>query len=226
MSGFKWGWRTTGAGITMEPPNIFIGWRIDFLPVPWFPRRAISRDWRFGRETTASRPRIFLKPWPLPIPSPHGPRALAAAALVRLERDDPQGAREALQRFLTGYPDQVWAPQVRGAFALLAGYEELPQKSEVLAGVLSGILPGAGYAYAGDYATGFMSLLVNGAFIAGTWTAFAQGLDALGVLAGGMGLPFYIGNIYGSAQAARKWNQQTLRQAREPIYSALRFVFE
>ncbi len=158
--------------------------------------------------------------------TPYGPRALAAAALVRLERDDPQGARKALQRFLTRYPDQVWAPQVQGAFDLLAGYEELPQKSEVLAGILSGILPGAGYAYAGDYATGFMSLLVNGAFIAGTWTAFAQGLDALGVLAGGIGAPFYIGNIYGSALAARKWNQQTLRQAREPIYSALSFVFE
>jgi len=160
-----------------------------------------------------------------PVP-PYGPRALAAAALVRLERDDPQGARKALQRFLTGYPDQVWVPQVRGAFDLLAGYEELPQKSEVLAGILSGILPGAGYAYAEDYATGFMSLLVNGAFIAGTWTAFAQGLDALGVLAGGVGVPFYIGNIYGSVQAARKWNQQTRRQAREPVYSALSFVFE
>jgi outer membrane protein assembly factor BamD (BamD/ComL family) len=157
---------------------------------------------------------------------PYGPRALAAAALVCLERDDPQVARKALQRFLTRYPDQVWVPQVQGAFDLLAGYEELPQKSEVLAGILSGILPGAGYAYAGDYATGFMSLLVNGAFIAGTWTAFAQGLDALGVLAGGIGAPFYIGNIYGSALAARKWNQQTLRQAREPIYSALGFVFE
>jgi tetratricopeptide (TPR) repeat protein len=159
-------------------------------------------------------------------PSPYGPRALAAAALVLLERDDPQGARKTLQRSLTAYPDQVWVPQVQGAFDLLAGYEELPQKSEVLAGVLSGILPGAGYAYAGDYATGFMSLLVNGAFIAGTWTAFAQGLDALGVLAGGIGVPFYIGNIYGSALAARKWNQQTLRQARDPIYSALSFVFE
>ena len=31
-------------------------------------------------------------------------------------------------------------------------------------------------------AAGFMSLLVNGALIAGTWTAFAQGLDALGIL--------------------------------------------
>jgi outer membrane protein assembly factor BamD (BamD/ComL family) len=159
-------------------------------------------------------------------PSPDAPRSLGAAALIRLEEDDPQGSRDTLQRFLETYPDHPWVERVREAEALLIEYQSLPEKSEVLAGILSAILPGAGYAYTGELATGFMSLAVNGAFIAATWTAFAQGLEAVGILAGGVGLPFYIGNIYGSALAARKWNQTVKNQARAKIYSALDFVFE
>jgi TolA-binding protein len=158
--------------------------------------------------------------------SDYAPRALAAKALIQLEEDDPQGAGQTLDLFLRVYPDHARAEQVREAGRLLVEYQTQPQKSEVLAGVLSGILPGAGYAYAGEFATGFMSLGVNGVFIAATWTAFAHGLEALGVLAGGVGLPFYIGNIYGSALAARKWNQAVKIQARAPILATLDFVFE
>lgn len=158
--------------------------------------------------------------------SPYAPSALAAMAMILMEEEDPRGAGEALEKFLKTYPDHPRADRVREAEVLLAGYLSLPQKSEILAGVLSGILPGAGYVYAGELATGFMSLAVNGAFIAATGTALAHGLEALGVLAGGVGLPFYIGNIYGSALAVRKWNQAVRRQARDHIYSALNFVFE
>ncbi|MBI5584884.1 MAG: tetratricopeptide repeat protein [Deltaproteobacteria bacterium] len=154
------------------------------------------------------------------------PRALAAAALIHLEEDDPRGAGEALDLFLARYPEHPRAEKVQEADRLLADYRSLPQKSEVLAGILSGILPGAGYAYAEEFATGFLSLGVNGAFVAATWTAFAQGLEAVGILAGGVGLPFYIGNIYGSVLAARKWNQAVKKQARNPVQAALDFVFE
>jgi TolA-binding protein len=158
--------------------------------------------------------------------SPQAPRALAAAALIRLEDEDVAGAREYLRKWLEVYPDHPWGERVKQADTLLLEYQSLPEKSEVLAGSLSAILPGAGYAYAGDWATGAMSLAVNGAFIAATWTALAQGLEAVGILAGGVGLPFYIGNIYGSVLAARKWNQAVKKKARDPIYSALEFVFD
>jgi hypothetical protein len=71
-----------------------------------------------------------------------------------------------------------------------------------------------------------MSLGVNGAFVAATWGAMANGLEAVGILAGGVGLPFYIGNIYGSVLAARKWNLAVKKQARDPVYADLDFVFE
>jgi hypothetical protein len=159
-------------------------------------------------------------------PDDQAPRSLAALALLRLEGDDPRGARERLQRFAAAYPDHPWAEKVRVADSRLEAYESLPQKSEVLAGVLSGILPGAGYAYAEEFATGFMSLGVNGAFVTATWAAFANGLEAVGILAGGIGLPFYIGNIYGSVLAARKWNLAVKKQARDSIFGDLDFVFE
>jgi outer membrane protein assembly factor BamD (BamD/ComL family) len=156
----------------------------------------------------------------------YAPHALAAIALIRLEADDPDGAGETLDLFLSRYPDDPHTEQVRAARSLVAEYRSLPQKSEVLAGILSGIIPGAGYAYAEEFATGFMSLGVNGAFVAATWAAFANGLEAVGILAGGVGLPFYLGNIYGSALAARKWNQAVKGQARAPVFAALDFVFD
>ncbi|MCU0578552.1 MAG: tetratricopeptide repeat protein [Desulfobacterota bacterium] len=159
-------------------------------------------------------------------PNDQAPRALAALALLRLEGDDVRGAREALQRFTAGHADHAWGPRVREAEAGLAAYEGLPQKSEVLAGILSGILPGAGYAYAEEFATGFMSLGVNGAFVTAAWAAFANGLEAVGILAGGIGLPFYIGNIYGSVLSARKWNLAVKKQARDLAFTTLDFVFE
>jgi tetratricopeptide (TPR) repeat protein len=158
--------------------------------------------------------------------SVYAPRALAAVALIRLEADDPNGAEEALALYLSRYPDHPHSEQVRAARQLVVEYRSLPQKSEVLAGILSGIIPGAGYAYAEEFATGFMSLGVNGVFIGATWTAFANGLEAVGILAGGVGLPFYIGNIYGSVLAARKWNQAVKGQARVPVFAALGFVFD
>ncbi|HMK64328.1 MAG TPA: tetratricopeptide repeat protein [Thermodesulfobacteriota bacterium] len=158
--------------------------------------------------------------------SVYAPRALAAIALIRLEADDPKGTEEALDLFGSRYPDNPHLEQVRAARHLVTEYRSLPQKSEILAGILSGIIPGAGYAYAEEFATGAMSLGVNGAFIGATWTAFANGLEAVGILAGGIGLPFYIGNIYGSALAVRKWNQAVKVQGQVPIFAALDFVFD
>jgi tetratricopeptide (TPR) repeat protein len=198
-----------------------------FPASPLFPRSRYLEGlavWK-GKDRAGAE-RIFEELAAAGPPNDQAPRALAALALLRLEGDDPRGARERLQCFGAAYPDHPWAAKVREADSRLEAYESLPQKSEVLAGVLSGILPGAGYAYAEEFATGFMSLGVNGAFVAATWAAFANGLEAVGILAGGIGLPFYIGNIYGSVLAARKWNLGVKKQARDPVYTALDFVFE
>ncbi len=153
--------------------------------------------------------------------SPFAPRALAAWSLMELDRDDPPAAADLLQRFITDYPDHPGIAQVREACSLLAQYEDLPQKSEVLAGILSAVLPGAGYVYAGRYGDGLTSFLINGLFIAGTVTAVNNDWLPAAGLSGGIGLPFYLGNIYGSANAAKKWNRAMKSDMRGRIDAAL-----
>ena len=154
------------------------------------------------------------------------PAAMAAAALTELDRGNTEAAGALLHRFVATYPDHPKIERVGEAISLLEGYADLPQKSMMLASIMSAVLPGAGYAYAGDYGTAFMSFVVNGAFIAGAWTAFAQELYAVGALVAGVGVPFYAGNIYGSALAVKKWNYAVKQEARDRIYAALDFVFE
>ena len=71
---------------------------------------------------------------------------------------------------------------------------------------------------------GFISWLVTG-IIAGTITALNQENYAVAVIAGGIGLPFYVGNIYGSANAAKKWNLGVRKEVRNKIYVTLDFSF-
>jgi hypothetical protein len=42
---------------------------------------------------------------------------------------------------------------------------------------------------------------------------------------GGIGLPFYVGNIYGSANAATKWNIGVRKELREKIAVSLDYRF-
>jgi putative component of membrane protein insertase Oxa1/YidC/SpoIIIJ protein YidD/TM2 domain-containing membrane protein YozV len=78
------------------------------------------------------------------------------------------------------------------------------ERSPALAGVLGGILPGAGYLYAGRPATASASLLINGLFF---WTAFDfikgryYGAAATSIV---LGSGFYFGNIRGSIIAVQQ----------------------
>jgi len=153
--------------------------------------------------------------------SGYAPRALVAKALLDLDRGDAVTARHDLERFLAVYPGHPGEARVREALPLLSEYENLPQKSELLAGILSAILPGSGYVYAGRYGDGLTAFLLNGLFIAGTVTAVQNAWYPAAGLTGGIGLPFYLGNIYGSANAARRWNVAVRREVRARIAASL-----
>jgi hypothetical protein len=83
-----------------------------------------------------------------------------------------------------------------------------PQDSisiDKVAGVMSALIPGSGHIYAGHYGYGITAFFLNGLFIAGTVTAVRQENYAVAGVVGVIGLPFYIGNIYGAANAATKY---------------------
>jgi len=158
--------------------------------------------------------------------SGYAPRALAAASLVALDEDKPDISRAGFKRFVDRYPGNPGAENVNMALALLDRYQDRPQKSPVLAGFLSAVLPGSGYMYAEHYGDGVTAFLINGLFIAGAATGFHQENYAVGTIVAGIGLPFYFGNIYGSANAARKWNLGVRNQSVEKIHLTLSPLFE
>ncbi|HSD94393.1 MAG TPA: tetratricopeptide repeat protein [Syntrophales bacterium] len=153
--------------------------------------------------------------------SEYAPRSLVAICLAALDENKAEVSRQALRRFLDRYPGHPGEENVREAAALIDRYQELPEKSPVLAGVMSAILPGSGYIYAEHYGDGITAFLINGLFIAGTITAIHQENYAVAGIVGGVGVPFYLGNIYGSANAAKKWNLAARDEITRKIHSTL-----
>jgi len=153
-------------------------------------------------------------------------RALVARSLLELDRGDTARAAGDLELFLATFPEHPEKQRVQEALTLVRDYENLPQKSEILAAVLSAILPGSGYVYAGQYGDGLSAFLLNALFIAGTVAAVNNELYATSALTGGIGLPFYIGNIYGSANAVKKYNNSIKRELRAKITAALYAIID
>ncbi|MCH8331154.1 MAG: hypothetical protein IH946_07210 [Bacteroidetes bacterium] len=86
--------------------------------------------------------------------------------------------------------------------------QDLKLKKAGLAGTMSVIIPGAGKVYAGFWKDGLMSFIFTGM---SAWQAY-RGFERRGTssvygwIFAGFGTGFYLGNIYGSVKAAKKWN--------------------
>jgi tetratricopeptide (TPR) repeat protein len=153
--------------------------------------------------------------------SEYAPRSLVVICLAALDENKAEVSRQALKRFLDRYAGHRGAENVSEALTLLDLYQQLPEKSPVLAGVMSAILPGSGYIYAEHYGDGITAFLINGLFIAGTVTSIHQENYAVAGIVGGVGVPFYLGNIYGSANAVKKWNLAVRNKIIQKIHSTL-----
>ncbi len=84
----------------------------------------------------------------------------------------------------------------------------LPYKSPTQAGVMAGLLPGLGHAYAGRYRSAIVSFLLNGLFIWATVESFHRDHDALGGVLAFVEAGWYAGNIYGAVNATHKYNRK------------------
>jgi len=129
------------------------------------------------------------------------------------------------------YSKEAW--QLRNA-ALLLAFKELPEKesfllpferddkkilsdlfdfkknptykNEFLAGILSGIIPGAGKIYTQNYGDGITAFLLTGLFTYLAYTNFEHDHQARGWIFTTLGTGFYLGNIYGSVASAQIFN--------------------
>ena len=151
--------------------------------------------------------------------------ALLGKALGRVRQGELAGGRAEFERFRGLYPEEPRTGSVVQAEALIDAQAAAPRKSPLLAGALSTVVPGSGQAYAGNYRDGLVALLVNGLFIAGTAVAIDQENYATAAVVGGIGLPFYLGNIYGAANAANKWNLALHRDLRDRLAVTLDYRY-
>ena len=179
--------------------------------------------WKLGRFDRADA--AFDRVPALDPASEYAPLSLIGKSLLSYDARNVPGCRRGLARFLENYPQDARAERVRQTIALLDRVGELPRKSPAVAGMMSAVVPGSGYMYAGRYGDGIVALIVNGAFIAGTVAAIHQENYAVAAIVGGIGVPFYIGNIYGSANAATKWNISVRKEFREKIAVSLDYRF-
>ncbi|MEZ4460249.1 MAG: hypothetical protein R3E66_11090 [bacterium] len=94
-----------------------------------------------------------------------------------------------------------------------AAFDELGTKSPALAGVLSGVLPGAGQLYNGRPIDAVIGFVLVGLSAAGTWYAWEE-LDSIPVtvLGGAITLGFYSGTIVNAVVDAHRINAELYRQ--------------
>ncbi|MBS0621620.1 MAG: tetratricopeptide repeat protein [Verrucomicrobia bacterium] len=93
----------------------------------------------------------------------------------------------------------------------------LCKKSVMKAQALSALVPGAGFLYVGQKQTALTSFLINVAFIIASWQFFDRGYWAAGAFMTSLELGWYTGAIYGSGEAAHKFNERLYEYLAEPI---------
>ncbi len=121
-------------------------------------------------------------------------------AAVLIWDGDPESARELLSQ-LPGENDL--------ATAAIDSYMEGVDKKPKVGGLL-GLLPGAGYAYAGEYANALRSLILNSLFIFGMVETAED--DEWGAFAAITFFEFtwYSGSIYGGIDASYRYNRRRI----------------
>lgn len=108
------------------------------------------------------------------------------------------------------------------ALAALCSYREGRDKSVGLGGVL-GMIPGAGYMYAGEWANGFRSLILNAIFIFGmVHTAQEEQWGAFAVISF-FEFTWYSGSIYGGIDASHRYNRKRLETCAREIAGGATF---
>jgi TolA-binding protein len=178
---------------------------------------------------------------------PEGCRATLGQALAQLRQGLRAQGRGLLEELIAACPEGPYAGRARIELALSLAEEgqwakaqaalsrvspsgpllerrlavlregEAKAVSPVAAGVLSGVVPGAGQVYCGRPRDGALALLLNGLFI---WATVEAGLRGNAGLAAGLGLvesAWYGGTIYGAVNCAYRHERADAERAREQM---------
>lgn len=107
--------------------------------------------------------------------------------------------------------DSTTSASVKDLSRIALNGKTLSARSPAFAGILSTVLPGAGYAYTGNYQTGIFSLALNALLLGSAFELHRNNFKFTGTFIFIVGFGWYIGNIYGSYTSAVKYNE-SIRQ--------------
>jgi tetratricopeptide (TPR) repeat protein len=130
-----------------------------------------------------------------------------------------EGKPQAAKRLFGSFsPDSPWKDRANALQQTIDFTEPRPYKSPRTAGILAGILPGAGHLYLGKPRHAITALLLNGIFIAGATFSFLEGLEATGVILLYFETGWYLGNIKSAREEAHEFNRQQLQDLQNQLY--------
>ncbi len=137
----------------------------------------------------------------------YGMRQFQLAGLSLLERD-----ADGFARYSEGFSGshQSYAMEEKTLLQLSQSVADYPKRSPLLAGAMSAIIPGLGKVYAGKPGEGIIGFLYMAAMGATTWELAAKrGFSSPAtIISAGITGVFYIGNIWGSAVAVTRKQQE------------------
>ena len=116
----------------------------------------------------------------------------------------------------------VFKERAESAVKVCEGEERFTPKSPVLAGSLA-MVPGLGYLYAGYPQSAISAAVLTGLFGWAAVQAAEDGNEPLAVAVGLIGMGWYMGNIYGSVNAAIMSNEEHNRRALLKLDLGFRF---
>jgi uncharacterized protein len=135
-------------------------------------------------------------------------RVAALAGMCGLAMGEWGEAEEMLQRAARECDDSGTQARILRLAACADRGRELPHRSAGLAGALSALVPGAGQTYSGHSKDGVRHLIFNSALIYTVASLASHGEVPASVIVGGVALPFYVGNVLGAQEAARRFNRE------------------
>jgi tetratricopeptide (TPR) repeat protein len=135
-------------------------------------------------------------------------------AWLQIDSGKYESAMATLERI---QPDSKYYPRARSLCQALYQREEKGKRSPVMAGVLSGVLPGSGHLYAGRPGQAASSFLLNALFITGAVLAFEHDSPVLGGILVFFEAGWYVGGIRSASQTAREENQKDESEYRREL---------
>jgi TolA-binding protein/TM2 domain-containing membrane protein YozV len=170
------------------------------------------------------------------IPFSQGQYRLSARNWQRFLNDAPQGPLARRSAYLLGL--SWWLDgqhtEASGAWSLLRDGDPLSErasalrmearqlapplhKSPAVAGVLSGVLPGAGHLYIGKPLQALTAFLLNGLFLAGAAYAVHEGLEGTAAILLFFETGWYLGTINSARAGAQEFNRRQRQAATDRL---------